>query len=68
MANGEPILALGLMSGTSCDGIDAALLTTDGRAHVSFGPAVSEPYPDEFRGRLRGVLGDRDCHRWHWSL
>jgi anhydro-N-acetylmuramic acid kinase len=59
MANRNPILALGLMSGTSCDGIDAALLTTDGISHVSFGHALSEPYPDEFRRRLRGVLGGR---------
>lgn len=55
----NPVLALGLMSGTSCDGIDAALLTTDGRAQVSFGAAHSEDYPEEFRRRLRGVLGGR---------
>jgi anhydro-N-acetylmuramic acid kinase len=57
MTIGDPILALGLMSGTSCDGIDAALLTTDGRAQVAFGPVLSEPYPEDFRGRLRAVLG-----------
>jgi len=59
MTAGNPVLALGLMSGTSCDGIDAALLTTDGRAHVAFGPVLSEPYPEAFRQRLRGVLGGR---------
>lgn len=53
----NPVLALGLMSGTSCDGIDAALLTTDGRARVAFGAAHSEDYPEAFRRRLRGVLG-----------
>ena len=55
----NPVLALGLMSGTSCDGVDAALLTTDGRAQVSFGAAHSEDYPEEFRRRLRSVLGGR---------
>jgi anhydro-N-acetylmuramic acid kinase len=59
MSPGKPVLALGLMSGTSCDGIDAALLTTDGRGHVDFGPAISEDYPEEFRQRLRAVLGGR---------
>lgn len=53
----KPVLALGLMSGTSCDGIDAALLTTDGHAQVSFGAAYSEDYPEAFRRQLRGVLG-----------
>jgi anhydro-N-acetylmuramic acid kinase len=59
MVIGDPILALGLMSGTSCDGIDAALLTTDGRSKVAFGPVLTDPYPDDFRRRLRGVLGGR---------
>ena len=55
----DPVLALGLMSGTSCDGIDAALLTTDGRAHVAFGPVLTNPYPADFRQRLRRILGGR---------
>lgn len=59
MSIGDPILALGLMSGTSCDGIDAALLTTDGQSRVAFGPVLTEPYPDDFRQCLRGVLGGR---------
>jgi anhydro-N-acetylmuramic acid kinase len=59
MSIGDPILALGLMSGTSCDGVDAALLTTDGRTKVAFGSILTEPYPDDFRQRLRGILGGR---------
>jgi anhydro-N-acetylmuramic acid kinase len=59
MDNSGARLALGLMSGTSCDGIDAALVTTDGRRRVACGRALTEPYPPDFRQRLRGVLGGR---------
>lgn len=50
-------LALGLMSGTSLDGIDAALLWTDGRGAVRMGPFLSVPYEDSLRNALKGVLG-----------
>src|SRR5215207_9513580 len=49
--------AMGLMSGTSLDGIDVAALATDGERRVEAGPALTLPYPDDFRERLRGVLG-----------
>src|SRR3954466_3049393 len=49
--------AVGLMSGTSLDGIDIAALSTDGEHEVVAGPAETFPYPAEFRERLRGVLG-----------
>lgn len=52
-------LALGLMSGTSCDGIDAALVETDGRQQVRRGPAATFPYTPEFQVRLRSVMGGR---------
>jgi anhydro-N-acetylmuramic acid kinase len=53
----KAISALGLMSGTSLDGIDVAALRSDGEAVVETGPALTVPYPDEFRKRLRSVLG-----------
>ena len=47
------MLALGLMSGTSLDGIDAALIETDGVTVSGFGPAITEPYPEPLRAALR---------------
>lgn len=45
------------MSGTSLDGVDAAVLRTDGERIDGFGPAITLPYPPEFREKLRAVLG-----------
>ncbi|WP_044561030.1 anhydro-N-acetylmuramic acid kinase [Azospirillum sp. B4] len=53
----EMVYALGLMSGTSLDGIDAALIRTDGRDRVEAGAHLTAPYPEAFRDRLRAVLG-----------
>jgi anhydro-N-acetylmuramic acid kinase len=49
--------AIGLMSGTSLDGIDVSIVTTDGRQHAEPGPALTVPYSPGLRARLRGVLG-----------
>jgi anhydro-N-acetylmuramic acid kinase len=50
-------LAVGLMSGTSMDGIDAALIETDGETVSWCGPALTHPYDDDFRSDLRAALG-----------
>jgi anhydro-N-acetylmuramic acid kinase len=48
--------AIGLMSGTSMDGIDAAILDTDGESVVAFGPTRFEPYGYEMRAKLRSAI------------
>jgi len=50
--------ALGLMSGTSMDGIDIALIETDGENHVRRLAAGGVDYTPEFRASLRGGLRD----------
>ena len=47
------MLALGLMSGTSLDGIDAALIETDGETVSRCGPGLTLPYPADLRAALR---------------
>ncbi len=51
--------AIGLMSGTSLDGIDVALIETDGADYASPEAAHYVPYDDILRGYLRGLLGQR---------
>src|SRR5262245_28588279 len=46
------LTAIGLMSGTSMDGIDAAVLITDGEGLIRFGPTAFFAYPAEFRRRI----------------
>ncbi|MDR3532567.1 MAG: anhydro-N-acetylmuramic acid kinase [Rhodopila sp.] len=47
---------IGLMSGTSLDGVDAAWVETDGASVTAFGPAVTVPYDAGLRGDLRTIL------------
>ncbi|GIL00839.1 MAG: anhydro-N-acetylmuramic acid kinase [Alphaproteobacteria bacterium] len=51
-----PVAAIGLMSGTSMDGIDIALMRTDGERVVERGPAGTSPYEPAFRRRLAAAL------------
>lgn len=50
--------ALGLMSGTSLDGIDIALIKTDGEAVVQRGPSRTYPYVAAQRALLKDALKD----------
>ncbi|MES2967463.1 MAG: anhydro-N-acetylmuramic acid kinase [Pseudomonadota bacterium] len=49
--------ALGTMSGTSLDGVDAAMVLTDGISILEFGPDAYRPYSDAERATLRAALG-----------
>jgi anhydro-N-acetylmuramic acid kinase len=60
MAVNKPLMALGLMSGTSLDGVDAAIVETDGHRVTAFGPTLAWAYPDGLRARLRDQLGAQD--------
>jgi anhydro-N-acetylmuramic acid kinase len=57
----QPLRAIGLMSGTSLDGVDAAWLETDGETITRFGAAATLCYQDDLRGELRELL-DRARH------
>ena len=50
------VTAIGLMSGTSMDGIDVALLRTDGENMVERGPSGFFPYDAAFRRRIEASL------------
>lgn len=59
---GTVIRALGAMSGTSLDGVDAAVVETDGVTIHAFGASAYRAYGDEERSTLRAALG-----QWHGS-
>ena len=48
-----------MMSGTSLDGVDAALIETDGVTVAATGPWRTAPYPAALRERLRAVIEGR---------
>jgi anhydro-N-acetylmuramic acid kinase len=60
MESSKTYTAIGLMSGTSLDGVDAALIETDGREHVRPLGFVSMPYAQETRAVLRACFGRKD--------
>src|SRR5690242_9658276 len=52
------VRAIGMMSGTSLDGVDIALIETDGHRIAALGPTGYRPYSDAERTVLRQALGD----------
>ena len=49
------ITSLGLMSGTSLDGIDASIINSDGKSHLEVKANHFYEYKAEFRQKLRAV-------------
>ncbi|MBS0547156.1 MAG: anhydro-N-acetylmuramic acid kinase [Proteobacteria bacterium] len=53
----SPLRALGLMSGTSVDGVDVALIETDGETVSAQGPATTLAYEPAVRTLIRAAFG-----------
>lgn len=57
MLKGQVVRAVGTMSGTSLDGVDAAVLECDGHRILSFEESSYRPYSDHEQKVLRTALG-----------
>ena len=58
----KPLLpVIGLMSGTSVDAVDAALMMTNGETFTRTGITASLPWPDELRARIFDIV-DHPSH------
>ncbi|HET7409587.1 MAG TPA: anhydro-N-acetylmuramic acid kinase, partial [Paracoccaceae bacterium] len=63
VAASRPVWALGLMSGTSLDGVDAAMLLTDGETVEAFGPCGARHYAGGEIEALTSVHADWTRYR-----
>jgi anhydro-N-acetylmuramic acid kinase len=67
----RPILAVGLMSGTSLDGVDAALVRLEGPTHCELLHFLTRPYSAAERNQLLSAMaagGARDLALLHTRL
>ena len=62
-AKDDAVWALGLMSGTAMDGVDAALIRTDGIDVLERGPGVFLPAAPEEIAPVAAVMADPRAHR-----
>jgi anhydro-N-acetylmuramic acid kinase len=56
---------VGLMSGTSLDGVDAALLESNGERLIRFGPGLERPYTPSERKVLQAAVDA--ALQWRWQ-
>ncbi len=56
----KPVWSLGIMSSTSLNGADLALIRTDGVDVNEFGPVRIFPYEEELRQKIRSLQGKPD--------
>ena len=54
----EKYFAIGLMSGTSCDGVDVALLETDGRDYLRLEEGITINYSKAIYSDIRKIAND----------
>jgi len=58
MAQHFPMKAIGVISGTSMDGIDVSIVETDGDTVVRPGAGQTYPYPDDLRRELLELIAE----------
>ena len=61
------VRAIGLMSGTSLDGVDVALIETDGEKIAALGPTGYRGYTDDERDLLRQALAEGAAVTDRWA-
>ena len=59
MKKTDKFVALGLMSGTSADGLDIALIKTDGKNKIILGPSNYYPFTKEFIKKIKRLFTKR---------
>ena len=58
MPQPSAVTAIGVISGTSMDGIDVSVVETDGDAVVAPGPGRTFSYPEDLRRRLQELIAE----------